>query len=71
MASASVLYPEFIVVMLTFSAVMTYQIELTRAEVESLRSEIADADEWVSQLKARYDEVPLQYSASTFVWIFT
>ncbi|XP_051222422.2 uncharacterized protein [Lolium perenne] len=33
------------------------KIELTRAEVESLRSEIADADERESQLKARLENI--------------
>ncbi|KAL6841547.1 hypothetical protein ACP4OV_028690 [Aristida adscensionis] len=33
------------------------KIELTRAEVESLRTEIADADERESQLKARLDNI--------------
>ncbi|XBJ00513.1 hypothetical protein VPH35_020397 [Triticum aestivum] len=34
-----------------------YQTELTRAEVESLRSEITNADERVSQLKARLENI--------------
>lgn len=43
---------------LTFSYskhVTVLQVELTSAEVESLRSEIADAEERESHLKAQYD----------------
>jgi hypothetical protein len=47
-----------------------YQIELTRAEVESLRSEIADADERESQLKARYDWIPPSFSIQYLVSLF-
>ena len=35
--------------------VTVLQVELTSAEVESLRSEIADAEERESHLKAQYD----------------
>jgi hypothetical protein len=65
MTSISGLYREFWLITLAFSA-DNYQVELTRAEVESLRSEIADADERESQLKARYDSVPcsIQFQCS-------
>jgi hypothetical protein len=47
----------FVLLTPTFFA-SNYQVELTRAKVESLRSEIANADERVSQLKSQYNISP-------------